>query len=705
VYSEQIGMPNAVVPADYNAPVGDMTDPLMGPEDYAITGPRPTVRPTPETVIQYSKPSATPGLDFVTNDGQQGYYFVTNAGKPAKTKANPTAFVSLDPNATYRLVNERGQNAILTSGVGEQGLRDAYAAAQRLSAEGGTKADWYLERSDQDGQWSRIADDDPKGSDLGVFGKIAGFALPIATAVLTGGLSVPAQIAAAAAAGAAGNALSGGDPLKGAVMGGLTTAGGTILGPALGATKAASAVGTGLGATAGGLATGQNLKNSLLGGLASGAASYVIPGVAEELGITLPGGSGVYDAATNTITTTGGVSPSTPISAGSGSNVAGDAKADTLGGEIVVSGGNAAPSVNLAPIFTPSPEPIPIPQPLDAGVVQQPAQPEAAPENRDIVVTGGEVMPSVPLPSIFAPSPQPVPIPQPLDAAQQPTDPDQIVVTGNNAPPLPPSVPVTLPITSGGLPPVTYEEGINVIGNKTTVPEQPTSIPVTPPMVTSRTDLGFTGARDGATQPEAKKDTTLKDIADYLRIAGLLSSLLGGLAGSGGGGSQKFNVPGTMGRLNPIFGAKLPPANLPGLGVGGGGSGARSPSDLAARGLSAPIDYYRYGYGPEQSFFNYVPQGARNTSKAYTGYARGGFAVEGAGDGRDDKIPALLSDGEYVRDAETVALLGNGSNKAGAQMLDKFRVNVRKQKGRKLARGEFSENAKRPEHYMAGGRL
>ena len=84
-------------------------------------------------------------------------------------------------------------------------------------------------------------------------------------------------------------------------------------------------------------------------------------------------------------------------------------------------------------------------------------------------------------------------------------------------------------------------------------------------------------------------------------------------------------------------------------------------------------------------------------------FARGGFAVEGAGDGRDDKIPALLSDGEYVFDAETVALLGNGSNKAGAKLLDSFRVKVRKQKGKKLARGKFSDNAKRPEQYMAGG--
>lgn len=84
------------------------------------------------------------------------------------------------------------------------------------------------------------------------------------------------------------------------------------------------------------------------------------------------------------------------------------------------------------------------------------------------------------------------------------------------------------------------------------------------------------------------------------------------------------------------------------------------------------------------------------------GYAEGGYAVGGPGDGRDDKIPAMLSDGEYVMDAETVALLGNGSPKAGADMLDKFRVNVRKHKGRDLAKGKFSANAKKPEQYLKG---
>ena len=80
-------------------------------------------------------------------------------------------------------------------------------------------------------------------------------------------------------------------------------------------------------------------------------------------------------------------------------------------------------------------------------------------------------------------------------------------------------------------------------------------------------------------------------------------------------------------------------------------------------------------------------------------------AVKGPGTGRSDEIPALLSDGEYVIDAETVAMLGDGSSEAGAKRLDDFRVSIRKHKGRNLAKGEFSANAKRPENYLSGGRV
>jgi hypothetical protein len=85
--------------------------------------------------------------------------------------------------------------------------------------------------------------------------------------------------------------------------------------------------------------------------------------------------------------------------------------------------------------------------------------------------------------------------------------------------------------------------------------------------------------------------------------------------------------------------------------------------------------------------------------------SRDSYAVKGAGTGRSDEIPALLSDGEYVIDAETVAMLGDGSSKAGAKRLDDFRVKVRQHKGRNLAKGRFSDNAKRPENYLSGGRV
>lgn len=59
---------------------------------------------------------------------------------------------------------------------------------------------------------------------------------------------------------------------------------------------------------------------------------------------------------------------------------------------------------------------------------------------------------------------------------------------------------------------------------------------------------------------------------------------------------------------------------------------------------------------------------------------RQGSAVHGPGDGQSDDIPAMLADGEYVIDAETVAQIGNGSTKAGAKALDEFRQNIRKHK-------------------------
>jgi len=64
----------------------------------------------------------------------------------------------------------------------------------------------------------------------------------------------------------------------------------------------------------------------------------------------------------------------------------------------------------------------------------------------------------------------------------------------------------------------------------------------------------------------------------------------------------------------------------------------------------------------------------------YAKHDQRGFAVGGAGTGQSDDIPTMLSDGEYVFDADTVAALGDGSTKAGSAVLDRMREEIRKHK-------------------------
>lgn len=76
--------------------------------------------------------------------------------------------------------------------------------------------------------------------------------------------------------------------------------------------------------------------------------------------------------------------------------------------------------------------------------------------------------------------------------------------------------------------------------------------------------------------------------------------------------------------------------------------------------------------------------------------------ARGAGTGRSDEIDAKLSDGEFVMDAETVAMLGDGSSKAGAEKLEQMRREIRSHKGKAMAKGKFSPNAKSPLAYIKG---
>lgn len=247
-----------------------------------------------------------------------------------------------------------------------------------------------------------------------------------------------------------------------------------------------------------------------------------------------------------------------------------------------------------------------------------------------------------------------------------------------------------------------------------TLPE-PTPPPAEPETITSEgakptepeldldVDAALGAANAAATSGPGNTPATSPsspDYLSYLRTALGLASLLSGSGSGSGAGGTAGAVPGGAGVMPSSFSTTKLPTGTDISKWGGGTSAAdRAPRDMSG------IDWKRYAFGPERSFFKNVPEGfavggpttARRASK-------NAFAVRGPGDGRSDDIPAVLSDGEYVIDAETVALLGNGSNKAGAAQLDRFRANVRKHKGKELAKGRFSANAKNPQAYMAGGR-
>jgi len=125
-------------------------------------------------------------------------------------------------------------------------------------------------------------------------------------------------------------------------------------------------------------------------------------------------------------------------------------------------------------------------------------------------------------------------------------------------------------------------------------------------------------------------------------------------------------------------------------------TGNWNPAQAAGLGGQAEGGYQRGGE------FDYWSQNADVPRIAPT-VAQQGRYVKGQGTGRSDDIPARLSDGEYVMDAETVALLGDGSGSAGARRLDEMRQNLRKHKAEKLKKGGFSHKAKAPHQYMARG--
>jgi hypothetical protein len=115
-----------------------------------------------------------------------------------------------------------------------------------------------------------------------------------------------------------------------------------------------------------------------------------------------------------------------------------------------------------------------------------------------------------------------------------------------------------------------------------------------------------------------------------------------------------------------------------------------------------------------------APQTQMPQGFAMGGYAQGGLSqehnpsffseggmenryVQGDGDGTSDDVAAMLANGEFVIPADIVAALGNGSNDAGAHVLDQF-LSVVRQDNHSNEPDQLPPKSKSPLDYLAQAR-
>jgi len=595
-------------------------------------------------------------------------------GAPKSNRGDATGLApgntfTMTPDQPVRLV-DRNTNTVVFEGTGFDAARKATELGQDITDARGRKANYVIQTANPSGVYTTVANENRNKTFLGEVANVVGTVAPLALSFVPGfgQLSLLAKVAAAAGTGGLGAALKGDNILKGALLGGATAgiASGTGLDKALGG--ALGNIGKGA-VTAGGQAAADATGDIVVKGLtklaqsAGGAAANTLlsqglkGGLSEVTGYKTPAEQ--YATPYDGLTVTGprlasasgspfGASFPIPVSA-------------MLSGEL--NNMQPAQQAKTAEDIEAAKNPM---------VVTGGGLESLTPEEILLALSGVGGLAAATAGNVGSTAANQVKTAEDLEAAKNP-----MVVTGMES--------------------LTPEELLLALSGAGGV---------------AAATAGGGAPTDPAAAEKAKADAEAKKklgVEDYLNIGSKAVGLLGNIGGGGGGSGQTGTYGGTgTGRLNPIFSAKLPSAS--GLGV-----------NRTARALG-DVDYLTYGTRPELRFFDYAPAnpapvttpvpgnpaGPIMDEKDPTRFAKGGrseFAVNGAGTGRSDDIPAVLSDGEYVIDAETVALLGDGSNKAGAKKLDELRVKVRKHKGKKLAKGRFSANAKRPEAYLSGGRI
>jgi hypothetical protein len=662
-----------------------------------------------------------------------------------------------------RVTDRKGK--VLFSGEGPEGALEAVKFAQNLSDTKGKKASWDIQEGERtinpDGsvgemRWVSGPTDAKEG--MGVIGDLAAFALPIAAAVLTAGMSLPAQMAIASAAGMVGGVMSGNDPLKAAIIAGVSAGvmdkigANEFIGEAL--NNVSSAV-TNTFASKAAQETAEEVVKKAVGELGEEivvtAISRTMQGVANSVGNTLLAevakGSGLGDI-------TGYQTPaekfaeeqlpetlqtSTPSPVDDTIVVSGDrigAVADTAADVITGIGSGAAADVVDTELFATEPPA------EDAIVVTGERVDPVADIVADVVSGIGSSAATDVITGMDTPAEKFVeePLPEELVSDTQPPAEDTIVVTGTRATPVADAV--TSAISGIGNaaaadvinqpaatePNKTAEEieeektgEIVSLGKKTPSVNVPIPgigtpgvvDPVTgdivvskpkpePEIVTKEPDLPVESVLAGLpltglpTPDPALTDpkSTLDKIRDAADIATAVLPVVGGVVG-GGGGDGGTIAPDTTGLK--FTKSPLRPT-LTGAGIGGvGGRYPYTPQTYGRAGGDQETEYLFFTRDPvtgepavapaapgkkeggeiEDDMVKHLVEYHKN------GGHHGPGQVKGIGSGQEDKIPAWLSDGEYVWSAQDVADLGDGSTDEGVRRLDKMRQMVRRQAGRK----------------------
>jgi hypothetical protein len=236
------------------------------------------------------------------------------------------------------------------------------------------------------------------------------------------------------------------------------------------------------------------------------------------------------------------------------------------------------------------------------------------------------------------------------------------------------------------------------------VPEVPTVTPTTVTPLTPKTPSPKTPAPKAPTTTAGKAGV----ISPFLlQQYGGIQDLSPGL--TEGGNYSLSGIPSTNTNMNPMtpnsplpqFASTSPPSplelgaqqqpNEPMQMATGGSTSATSnaynPYDVST-GISgsltpgltkARLDYMLTGLPQSHAEGGTIGHNPQFFSEGGLGSMNNTF-VKGNGDGTSDSVPAMLANGEFVIPADIVSGLGNGSNDAGAQVLQEFLKVIREHK-------------------------